>query len=48
MVGGFKDREELEEMYEDYGITGDSEVVTYCRIGERSSITWFTLHELLG
>lgn len=46
--GRFKSREELEEMYEDYGITGDSEVVTYCRIGERSSITWFTLHELLG
>jgi thiosulfate/3-mercaptopyruvate sulfurtransferase len=46
--GRFKGREELEEMYAEYGIEGDSEVVTYCRIGERSSITWFTLHELLG
>ena len=46
--GRFKSREELEEMYDDYGITGDGEVITYCRIGERSSITWFTLHELLG
>jgi thiosulfate/3-mercaptopyruvate sulfurtransferase len=35
-------------MYAEYGIEGDSQVVTYCRIGERSSITWFTLHELLG
>ena len=44
----FKDPEELREMYEEYGIGNDSEVVTYCRIGERSSITWFTLRELLG
>lgn len=35
----FKSRAELEELYADYGITGDSEVITYCRIGERSSIT---------
>ncbi|MCO8247047.1 MULTISPECIES: sulfurtransferase [unclassified Haladaptatus] len=46
--GTFKEREELEALYEDHDITGDSGVVTYCRIGERSSITWFTLHELLG
>lgn len=46
--GTFKDPDELEAMYDDYEISGDSEVVTYCRIGERSSITWFTLHELLG
>jgi thiosulfate/3-mercaptopyruvate sulfurtransferase len=45
--GRFKDEEALEELYAEYGIEGDSEVVTYCRIGERSSITWFTLHELL-
>lgn len=46
--GRFKSRAELEDLYADYGITGDSEVITYCRIGERSSITWVTLHELLG
>ena len=46
--GRFKSREELEEMYDEYGIGNDSEVVTYCRIGERSSITWFSLRELLG
>ena len=46
--GRFKTREELEEMYEEYGISSNSGIITYCRIGERSSITWFTLHELLG
>jgi thiosulfate/3-mercaptopyruvate sulfurtransferase len=46
--GRFKSHDELEEMYEDYDITANSGVITYCRIGERSSITWFTLHELLG
>ena len=46
--GRFKSSEELQEMYDEYGIGNDSEVVTYCRIGERSSITWFSLRELLG
>lgn len=46
--GTFKDRDELEDGYEEYDVEGDSEVVTYCCIGERSSITWFTLHDLLG
>ena len=46
--GRFKEPEELREMYEEYGIGDDSEVITYCRIGERSSITWFSLRELLG
>ncbi|RBI62561.1 sulfurtransferase [halophilic archaeon] len=46
--GTFKDPDELQSLYDEQGITDDSEVVTYCRIGERSSITWFTLHELLG
>jgi thiosulfate/3-mercaptopyruvate sulfurtransferase len=45
--GRFKDPEELREMYAEKDIGNDSEVVTYCRIGERSSITWFSLHELL-
>ncbi len=46
--GTFKTREELQEFYNDQGVTDDQSVIAYCRIGERSSITWFTLHELLG
>jgi len=46
--GRFKSPEELRELYAEHGIENDSEVVTYCRIGERSSITWFSLRELLG
>lgn len=46
--GRFKSEEELAELYEDEGVTNDQEVVAYCRIGERSSIAWFALSELLG
>jgi len=46
--GRFKPREELEALYAEEGIDGDSTVVAYCRIGERSSVAWFALHELLG
>ncbi len=46
--GTFKTREELEKLYADEGITPDKEVVAYCRIGERSSHSWFVLTELLG
>ncbi|WP_175501427.1 sulfurtransferase [Halogeometricum limi] len=46
--GRFKSGDELRSVYAESGIEGESEVVTYCRIGERSSLTWFTLHELLG
>jgi thiosulfate/3-mercaptopyruvate sulfurtransferase len=46
--GTFKSPEELRELYEQRGITPDKEIITYCRIGERSSHTWFVLHELLG
>jgi thiosulfate/3-mercaptopyruvate sulfurtransferase len=46
--GTFKSAEELRELYGDEGIDGDESVVAYCRIGERSSIAWFALHELLG
>ena len=35
-------------LYEAKGITPDKEVIAYCRIGERSSHTWFALTELLG
>jgi thiosulfate/3-mercaptopyruvate sulfurtransferase len=46
--GTFKDADELRELYAAKGITEDRDVIAYCRIGERSSHTWFVLHELLG
>jgi thiosulfate/3-mercaptopyruvate sulfurtransferase len=47
--GCFKTANELQALYEGKGITPDlSEVITYCRIGERSSHTWFVLKYLLG
>jgi len=46
--GTFKSAKELRELYESEGITPDKEVIAYCRIGERSSHTWFALTELLG
>jgi thiosulfate/3-mercaptopyruvate sulfurtransferase len=46
--GTFKPREELEQIYGSKGITGDKDVIAYCRIGERSSHTWFVLKYLLG
>ena len=46
--GTFKSADELRELYESEGVTNDQEVVAYCRIGERSSIAWFALSELLG
>ena len=46
--GTFKTADKLRELYEADGVTDDQEVVAYCRIGERSSIAWFALHELLG
>jgi thiosulfate/3-mercaptopyruvate sulfurtransferase len=44
----FKSPEELRALYAGKGVTPDKEIVVYCRIGERSSHTWFVLHELLG
>ncbi|KZN25212.1 thiosulfate sulfurtransferase [Haladaptatus sp. R4] len=46
--GTFKSADELSDLYESEGVTNDQEVVAYCRIGERSSIAWFALSELLG
>jgi len=46
--GTFKSADELKELYEAEGITPDKEIIAYCRIGERSSHTWFALQELLG
>ena len=45
--GRFKPPDELRTVYESHGITPDDEVIVYCRIGERSSVTWFALTELL-
>jgi thiosulfate/3-mercaptopyruvate sulfurtransferase len=47
--GTFKSADELEELYTTKGvISGDTPIIAYCRIGERSAHTWFVLHELLG
>ncbi|HLG75232.1 MAG TPA: sulfurtransferase [Ktedonobacteraceae bacterium] len=46
--GTFKSADELRELYTGKDITPDKEVITYCRIGERSAHTWFTLTQLLG
>jgi thiosulfate/3-mercaptopyruvate sulfurtransferase len=46
--GTFKPVEQLRALYEGKGVTADRDVVTYCRIGERSSHTWFVLKYLLG
>jgi thiosulfate/3-mercaptopyruvate sulfurtransferase len=47
--GTFKDREELEAIYQgEIGLSADDDVIAYCRIGERSSHTWFVLTHLLG
>jgi thiosulfate/3-mercaptopyruvate sulfurtransferase len=46
--GTFKPIDQLRELYAAKGVDGNDEVVAYCRIGERSSHTWFVLHELLG
>ncbi|MBA2276111.1 MAG: sulfurtransferase [Chloroflexi bacterium] len=46
--GTFKDAEALRALYEPKGVTPDKDVIAYCRIGERSSHSWFVLRELLG
>jgi thiosulfate/3-mercaptopyruvate sulfurtransferase len=46
--GTFRSAEELSALYQGEGVTPDREVISYCRIGERSSHTWFVLRELLG
>ncbi len=47
--GTFKSVEELRELYQkDAGLSKDNEVIAYCRIGERSSHTWFVLSQILG
>ncbi|MCH8062473.1 MAG: sulfurtransferase [Chloroflexi bacterium] len=46
--GTFKSADELAEIYGGKGVDGSKETIAYCRIGERSSHTWFALSELLG
>ncbi len=46
--GTFKSADELTKLYQTVGITPEKEIITYCRIGERSSHTWFVLKHLLG
>ena len=46
--GTFKSVEELKAMYAAQGITAGTPVIAYCRIGERSSLTWFVLKHLLN
>jgi thiosulfate/3-mercaptopyruvate sulfurtransferase len=46
--GTFKSFDELSALYTSQGVTPDKTVVAYCRIGERSSLSWFVLKELLG
>ena len=47
--GSFRPADELRSIYlEGAGLSSDDPVIAYCRIGERSSHTWFVLHELLG
>src|SRR5512139_4064472 len=45
--GTFKSDDELKKLYTEAGVDWDKETIAYCRIGERSSHTWFVLHELL-
>ena len=46
--GTFKSADELRALYESKGVKADAETIAYCRIGERSSHTWFVLKYLLG
>ncbi|SOB82638.1 sulfurtransferase [Streptomyces sp. 1331.2] len=46
--GTFKSDDELKSLYEAEGIDLAKDTIAYCRIGERSALTWFVLHELLG
>ena len=46
--GTFKSADELKEIYDAEGVTGDKDIIAYCRIAERSSHSWFVLKYLLG
>ena len=46
--GTFKSKEELKKLYADVGVDGSKTTIAYCRIGERSSHSWFALSQILG
>ena len=46
--GTFKSDDDLKELYSDAGLDLSTDIIAYCRIGERSAHTWFVLHEILG
>ena len=46
--GTFKSADDLRQLYQPQGVTADKDIIAYCRIGERSSHTWFVLTYLLG
>jgi thiosulfate/3-mercaptopyruvate sulfurtransferase len=46
--GTFRSDDELKQLYADAGLDTSKDTIAYCRIGERSSHTWFVLHEILG
>jgi thiosulfate/3-mercaptopyruvate sulfurtransferase len=46
--GTFKSAADLKQLYASVGVNGDKPIITYCRIGERSSHTWFALTKILG
>jgi thiosulfate/3-mercaptopyruvate sulfurtransferase len=46
--GTFRSPDEIKAIYAEQGIDGSKPVITYCRIGERSSHTWFALKRILG
>ena len=46
--GTFKSAEDLKKIYASAGVDGSKPIITYCRIGERSSHTWFALSKILG
>ncbi len=47
-TGKFKSAEELKQIYAGVGVDGSKPIITYCRIGERSSHTWYALSRILG
>jgi thiosulfate/3-mercaptopyruvate sulfurtransferase len=47
-TGAFLPADQLATIYQGKGLSGDKDLVAYCRIGERSAHTWFVLHEILG
>jgi thiosulfate/3-mercaptopyruvate sulfurtransferase len=46
--GTFKSDDDLKALYGDAGLDWNTDIIAYCRIGERSAHTWFVLHEILG